>query len=351
MPKNSNKDLVIITRFPFRSQLGGEEWHTHDLFKYLQKKNNLKFEFYGSCKVLAKLFKTNTKILPKSPVSKLQLVFYTLLLPYTLLRFYLKAQSSKNKNHVYYMLSLSEKLFLAPFLKRFNIPYVFVEHATIGNWLLKNPFYKLYLKNLDWKKAQIVTVSKLMEQALKIKKTKVIPNAINQRFKPKSKFLGLNKVLYIGRLTEDKGMEQLIKLANNFKNIKFIAIGKGPYKEMLKQNGIKVYNKMSHKKIMEFLTKVDLLVLPATTKDPFGLVVLEAMSRNVPSLISENVGIKDYLKNKEEIMVFSSDIVESLNQFIKDNTIKFVFSNLQDSYRKFSYHHMALSYFKTLNKF
>lgn len=351
MPKNSNRDLVIITRFPFQSQLGGEEWHTHDLFTYLKKNKNLNFQFFGSCKVLAKLFKTKTKLLPKSPVSKLQLIIYCFLLPYTLFRFYIRAIKSKNKNHVYYMLSLSEKLFLAPFLRRFNIPYIFVEHATIGNWLLKNPFYKLYLKNLKWKKAQLITVSKLMEESLKLKKTKVIANAINQRFEKKPKFAPINKILYIGRLTEDKGIQNYIKLSQEFKNLKFIAIGQGPLSENLKVNGVKVYSKMSHKKIMEFLKKVDLLVLPAVKEDPFGLVVLEAMSRNVPCLISNNVGIKDYLINDSEVVVFSEDIVQTFKESLNSKQFNLIFSNLEDAYRKFSYHHMAISYFKALNKF
>lgn len=300
---------------------------------------------------MAKLLKGKTIWMPRSPVSKLSLIIAILASPYIMLRFFWKAWRLSKQNTLVYMHSLLEKIFMAPCLRFFNIPYIFVEHATIGNWLYKNPLLSFYKRNLAYKRAKLITVSHLMAADLKEFKPVVIANAINQKFISSKPRNNPKKILYIGRLTPDKGVDQIVRSALDLQQYQFVFIGNGPLAKQIKHAGFKLYQKMSHRKILEYLKKVDLLLLPSSKKDPFGLTVLEAMSREIPSLISSKVGIKDYLKHKDSTFIIKNNLTDSIAEVFSEveiyNKVK---NNLEKHYRSFGYQYMATSYFKIFQK-
>ena len=309
------------------------------------------FEFYGSCKSLAKLFQSSTIWMPRSPVSKMSLLVALILSPYIVIRFFIKAWFLRKRNCLVYMHGLLEKIFFAPSLRYFNIPYVFVEHATIGDWLIKNPLFKVYKKNLKYKRSKLITVSKLMERDLKSLKPTVIPNAINRKFQSNKPKNSKRRILYVGRLTKDKGVHTILEASKNLPNYQFVFIGRGPLAHDIQNSQCKLYDNMSHRKIMDYFKKVDLLLLPSDKKDPFGLTVLEAMSQQVPALISEKVGILDYLKENENVFVFQNDLRTSIGEIFENpKSLNYVRSNLEQTYRTFGYKYMANTYFKIFQK-
>ena len=79
------KARLLVTRFPFEPRLGGEEMHTIQLMKELDKKGYESF-FLGSCPILQRLFRENgfesKKVwLGKPPVTKLSLLSFSVLSP------------------------------------------------------------------------------------------------------------------------------------------------------------------------------------------------------------------------------------------------------------------------------
>ncbi len=190
-----------------------------------------------------------------------------------------------------------------------------------------------------------------MATALRGLKVEIIPNAIQTAFVKAANPKSGNKILYIGRLTADKGVDKILESALQLPNFKFIMVGSGPLKTQLKSAGLKVYDKMSHRKIMDLLLKVDLLLLPASQVDPFGLTVLEAMSRNVPALISDKVGISSYLNHGKNVFVIADSLTSSIqNIFADQKKLQFVISHLEPTYRKFKYAKMADSYWKIFQR-
>jgi glycosyltransferase involved in cell wall biosynthesis len=153
---------------------------------------------------------------------------------------------------------------------------------------------------------------------------------------------------YVGRLTKDKGMNLLIDLKIALPEVGVITIGSGPYKKALSDNGVRNYSFMRKEQVACFMQNIDLLVLPATETDPFGLVVLEAIAAKCPTVITDKVGVSDYLVDKKEtIVVKCEDFVAKVVDLSRNKaTLKKVAMNSEKTLNKFKVSEMLDSYEK-----
>ena len=187
-----------------------------------------------------------------------------------------------------------------------------------------NGKYDELFKKILPKFNQIVAVSKGVEDAFNDlyhleNKTQVITNLIDtDKIKKKSKeecdvklsSKDLN-IVSVGRLHKDKAYDRLIKnvyeLKQNGKlpsNFRLKIFGDGPEKEML-IGLIKVYELDKYIKLMgkvknpyKYIKGNDLFVLPSLFES-FGLVMIEAMTLNVPVLSTQNNGTSKIIKHDE----------------------------------------------------
>jgi glycosyltransferase involved in cell wall biosynthesis len=360
---------IIVTRFPFESQLGGEELHTFEVVDYLMSQAKEVF-FLTSCPVLRK-FAHKRQIpvrkvwLYKPPVSAFSLFVFTLLSPVLLIWSFLICGYYKIKfgRFAFYSLSFTEKLLFAPWCWLFRIPTLWIEHARIANWFHKNPWkiwYKFWGKE---KPIKIVTVSERMKTDIGMEQVLVIPNAIDTTefsklhdasVMPEEVLNALRAkkidVGYIGRLSEDKGMQEIIKLANEFKEIGFITIGSGKYKNQLIENDVANIPYLSREQIAAFLQNIDLFILPATKTDPFGLVVLEAMAAGCPVLITSNVGICDYLNHDEIEICEVENLSKTFGNLIQNpDRLKRLSNNGKLVVERFDINQMLSRYLKLID--
>lgn len=133
-----------------------------------------------------------------------------------------------------------------------------------------------------------------------------------------------NRVLYLGRVTTQKGprffVETAAHVAEVMKEARFIVAGTGDQLEEVK--------KLSHEfrldKVMEFTGFVnfrktidvyrtsDVFVLPAIS-EPFGMTVIESMILGTPVVISKTTGVGEALRN-----VFRADYwdTELMSEYI-----------------------------------
>jgi len=358
---------VIITRFPFTSQLGGEEIHTFAVANHLREVGH-SVEFLTSCPVLRKFahrngFSTRKVWLFKPPVTLGTYFVFNLLSPFLFLwslLIVLKIRLSR-RNPKIYALSFTEKILFAPWCWVFKIKMIWVEHARIGNWFTKNlwkPWYKLWAMGSS---VELVTVSKVMKKDLGIADVVVIPNAIDAKKFSKQydaeilpdelkKYLREKKfnIGYVGRLSKDKGMEVLIEAAEVLDKVGIITVGSGPYKKLLEENDIRNVPFLTVEQVACFMQNIDLLVLPATETDPFGLVVLEGIAAGCPVMISDKVGIKDYLVvNKEVILENVESFSKKLEKIVLDPSQLKQIQNIQEKVLdRFKYKDMLDSYAK-----
>jgi glycosyltransferase involved in cell wall biosynthesis len=115
-------------------------------------------------------------------------------------------------------------------------------------------------------------------------------------------------VLFLGRLTEQKGPVQFLHAAKKVldvrKDVIFVIAGKGELMPLL----INMALEMGISKNVKFLGYVDgedqrklyrladVYVMPSTS-EPFGITALEAMSSSVPVIISKTSGVSEVVKS------------------------------------------------------
>ncbi|MCM8809959.1 MAG: glycosyltransferase family 4 protein [Candidatus Omnitrophica bacterium] len=184
--------------------------------------------------------------------------------------------------------------------------------------LKKLPFSKIFLKVFKMADG-IIVLSKEMQKELEIIKFKreklfLIPNAVDiNKFKPykdkeklKNEFGYSEKkiIIFVGRLTKQKGVEYLIK---SFEKLKIdekylIILGDGELREKLEKMvfslGLKdkVLFAGRKKEVLPYLQVADIFVLPSLSEG-LPISVLEAMSCGLPVVVSKVGGNVDVVED------------------------------------------------------
>ncbi|WP_150468045.1 glycosyltransferase [Francisella sp. SYW-9] len=106
--------------------------------------------------------------------------------------------------------------------------------------------------------------------------------------------------LYVGRLSEVKNLERLVKVFNSIEDYNLTIIGEGEQKEYLQKiatsNNIVFKHAIENKKLKEEFFNHDIFILPSLV-EPWGLVVEEAFYFGLPVVISQSCGARDIVKN------------------------------------------------------
>lgn len=120
-------------------------------------------------------------------------------------------------------------------------------------------------------------------------------------------------ILFVGRVSSEKGVEHFINTAmelKNVDNIKFFVIGEIPKKGERKKYLEEIFEKASLLKDKIFFTDFfppskmhliflmgDVLFTPSNSEG-FGMVNIEAMATGIPVITREKDGIKEYLRDR-----------------------------------------------------
>ena len=139
-------------------------------------------------------------------------------------------------------------------------------------------------------------------------------------------------ILFVGRLTENKGVINLLKAFQKVRahihNVKLVVVGKGKMeielKNLARKLGIEkdtIFIRYVPQKDMPMIyAGADVFVLPTLYKEPFGIAAIEALSSGVPIVASNIGGLSLIVKNGEvgyltkpgDIQEISSRIIQIL---------------------------------------
>lgn len=102
-------------------------------------------------------------------------------------------------------------------------------------------------------------------------------------------------ILFVGRLTEIKGVKELVRVACLLPEINFIFIGTGPLAEYLndaqtKNPNIKFLGRIDNTRLGVYYNACDLLCIPSQYKEGLARVVVEAVASGV-SVVGSNMGV------------------------------------------------------------
>ncbi|WP_300351651.1 glycosyltransferase family 4 protein [Clostridium sp.] len=202
----------------------------------------------------------------------------------------------------------------------------------IKNILMNKIEIKLLKRN-----NKVIAVSESIREYLynKISNVYVIHNGI-KGIKYESNNIHINEfdrdkflVIFIGRLTEVKGIYNLVKIIKKIKyinkKIEFLILGEGELREYLECEILK--NKLDNVKLLgfkenvgEYLFSSDLLIMPSNMEG-IPITILEAISCGIPCVASNVGGIPEIINDTNGVLYENYDIDDAVSKldFLENN--------------------------------
>jgi glycosyltransferase involved in cell wall biosynthesis len=189
-------------------------------------------------------------------------------------------------------------------------------------------FIRKYIKNIK----VITTPSDFMKNVVsRLYKNKIVTLNNFVEMQKTRKYNPEGDILYVGRLVKTKGIQNLIEAYSKINSIgkrKLIIIGEGNSKQNLKQ--LSVLLKLDKKVIFmgkktnlkKYYSRASLVVVPSIWPEPFGIVIIEAMSYGIPVIGSNIGGIPEIINNNKTGYLVKPNDVDDLK-----NKIELFFSN------------------------
>ena len=172
---------------------------------------------------------------------------------------------------------------------------------------------------------------------------RVIPNGIDlnryqQDAQPFPEYLdGKINVLFVGRMEKRKGLKYLLmaysRLKWQFPNLRLLVVGPGtPDKDSFRVLGehslrdVEFVGGVSQDDLVRYYKTADIFCSPATGKESFGIVLLEAMASGTPIVASRLKGFQTVLEEgMQGLMAPPKDdvaLADALRQMIQDPTMR-----------------------------
>ncbi|MDD6209462.1 MAG: glycosyltransferase family 4 protein [Bacteroidales bacterium] len=127
-----------------------------------------------------------------------------------------------------------------------------------------------------------------------------------------------NYLLYIGRISREKGIKTLLDAARLLPDVNIKIAGSGVYKDELKdipQNIIFLGNK-NREELNELIGGSSFVIVPSEWYETFGLVVVEAFSNATPVIASDIGGISELVNNNEDGFLFRAGDLNNMIEVI-----------------------------------
>lgn len=245
--------------------------------------------------------------------------------------------------------AVRKKVYRSSIVLTFWLAFVVWFHKKIGTWKKIDSYVCLTPFAVDLFQQSNFGVSK---NRFNVKPNFTIAPKVRESVEREKHFL------YIGRLSEEKGIETLL---NAFKNSRILLkiAGDGPLKDLVlnatKQSSNIIYlGNLANEKVTEELRKTQALIFPSIWYETFGLVNIEAFANETPVLAS-NIGapqsliIDDYngfhfepgnVNNLKEVFVKFDALSTSEKKRMGSNA----FQNYQESYSP----ELQLKYFNSI---
>ena len=213
--------------------------------------------------------------------------------------------------------------------EKMRIPLILTIHSTEydrSGWLYPNDWF-INIEREGMESAdKIIAVSHFTKRVIIDKynidsnKIRVIHNAVYPLGQGEKK----NLVLFLGRLTIQKGPEFFLKAAKKvleYEDTKFVVAGIGDmFPKLIDQavemgisNNVIFTGHLTEEEVKHIYRIASVYVMPSVS-EPFGITALEAISAGTPTIISKTAGVAETLKNCLRVDFWDTD--EMANKII-----------------------------------
>lgn len=212
---------------------------------------------------------------------------------------------------------------LSVFIKLlYKVPFIMTVHGSdISrlNYFLIKFFIKLTLQKCDICTVNSSSTKKKLMDIFIPKNIKVLPMGVDtEKFHPSKHDDTLKTeykikgpfLLFVGRLSRDKGIEYLIKampqIIKKYSDTKLLIIGDGALREFLRelirkmkiQKNVIIIGGRSNNELPKYYATADVFISPSLTEGQ-GVTLIEAIVSGTPVIGSNIGGIPEIIKNNE----------------------------------------------------
>ena len=158
-----------------------------------------------------------------------------------------------------------------------------------------------------------------------INKTEVVYPSIH---KEKKIFKKEKKITFVGKLNESKGYDiykdAVTKILNEFKDWEAYSIGdESRNRPVINHKNHVELGFLKHKKVLKFLNKSEIAVVPSRWDEPFGRTALESSSRACATIISNRGGLPETTDHCIILKkLTSNELYLNLKKLIKDQKFR-----------------------------
>ncbi len=213
--------------------------------------------------------------------------------------------------------------------EKLGIPLIVSIHSTEydrSGWLYPNQWFIDIEKEGMEKADRVITVSHFTKRTIVEKyginpdKIRVIHNAVYPLGEGEKK----NLVLFLGRLTIQKGAEFFLRAAKKvleYENTKFVVAGTGDMFHRLIDtavnlgiaNNVIFTGRLTDEEVRHIYQIASVYVMPSVS-EPFGITALEAASAGTPTIVSKTAGVAEAFRNCLKVDFW--DVDEMANKIV-----------------------------------
>lgn len=281
----------------------------------------------------------------------------------SLLKLFLFIRNIRSKSYVLGGWDLPEYWLIA-FLKSKQYNYLALESSIFESGL---EGVKKYIKKIFLSRMQGVLYSGLPHRALLehlgysnimiqtggvglMARTK--PD-FNQNHSPTNNAKQPTRFLYVGRLAPEKNIALLVRVFQRFHALKLTIVGDGPLRAELVQcaqgsSNIQILGHIPQAQLSNIYLSHDVFILPSI-REPWGLVVEEALYHGLPVIASDKVGAGAAMITAYQTgVIFDPDSADNLVKAIEYTLHHY--DTLRDNIRKIDFDARDIAQIQSYNK-
>ncbi len=158
--------------------------------------------------------------------------------------------------------------------------------------------------------------SKMLANGFSEQQVTYLPNFIETKDYPIS-FENDSSIIYFGRLSEEKGIETLLKTAEYCPDLKFVIVGTGPNEHKLKQDAqllpnVEFVGFQSGQALLDLIAKALCTVVPSKWYENCPMSILESLAMGKPVIGSRIGGIPELIDEGRDGFTFEVGNAEDL---------------------------------------